>query len=385
MDKKLFKGIQQVTMAKYNAAEQKKGYLWFVREPQGEDSNLDNDRFYIYFGTKCYGSFSQGELPAMAAALNAIKESIGLDDDFKFLFEEATTVVEAFDKVKGWYDALAQRVLDVENSKADKTALADYVTDVEYVDGKISFKNAEGTEVTWLSATPFIKDGMLSAVKVVTIEKDDEGNIPEGTVEGEKYIKFTWNTDGGNTEEYIRTSEIGAIYEAGAGLKLDNTKFNVCIDEQYLAVNDKNEITISESCINGIESAIKGIKVNDVSLEPDGDKIVNIDVKGTNVPVGIDIKGAVKDEEGNVSEETIYAETTSLAAVLQGIQNSVSVAVSGGLAGVVAGNGIDVTPVASNTQTVSVMVSAAEGNMITVGADGVYAAMYYEGDDIETE
>lgn len=240
MAKTLFKGIQQVTMDAFNAAEEKKGYLWFVREPQGENTGLGDDKFHIYFGTRCYGSFWEGEHEALAASLAAVKTAIGLGDDFSFAWEGATTVVEAFNKVKGWHDALAKRVTTVESNKADKTALADYVADVEYADGKILFKNAEGTQLAEVDATPFIKDGMLSDVEVVVIEKDAEGNIPEGTVEGEKYIKFTWNTDGEEKVDYVLASEIGATYEGSDSIEIsaDNKISVKAVASEKVSVNE---------------------------------------------------------------------------------------------------------------------------------------------------
>ena len=240
MAKTLFKGIQQVTMDAFNAAEEKKGYLWFVREPQGVNTGLGDDKFHIYFGTRCYGSFWEGEHEALAASLAAVKTAIGLGEDFSFAWEGATTVVKAFNKVKGWYDALAQRVSTVESNKADKTALADYVADVEYADGKILFKNAEGTQLAEVDATPFIKDGMLSDVEVVVIEKDAEGNIPEGTVEGEKYIKFTWNTDGEEKVDYVLASEIGATYEGSDSIEIsaDNKISVKAVASDKVSVNE---------------------------------------------------------------------------------------------------------------------------------------------------
>ncbi len=246
MAKILFKGIQQVVMSTFTGktADEKKGYLWFVREPvgdtEGAENPLGNDKFHIYFGTRCYGSFWEGEHEVLAASLDAVKNAIGLGEDFSFAWEGATTVVDAFDKVKGWYDTLAQRVSNVENDKADKTALADYVADVEYADGKILFKNAEGTQLAEVDATPFIKDGMLSDVEVVVIEKDEEGNIPEGTVEGEKYIKFTWNTDGEEKVDYVLASEIGATYEGSDSIEIsaDNKISVKAVASEKVSVNE---------------------------------------------------------------------------------------------------------------------------------------------------
>jgi hypothetical protein len=222
MAKTLFKGIQQVTWEYFNTPDlDKKGYLWFVRQPMGENTGLGDDKFHIYFGTKCYGSFWQGEHDALAASLAAVKSAIGLGDDFLFAFESATTVLEAFELVKGWYDALGTRVKAVEDDKADKTELVKFVDGASYADKTITFKNGE-TELFTIDATPFIKDGMLSDVEVVIIAKDDEGNIPEGTIEGEKYIKFTWNTDGEEKVDYVLASEIGATYTGSDSIEISS-------------------------------------------------------------------------------------------------------------------------------------------------------------------
>ena len=220
MAKTLFKGIQQVTMETFEKAVDKKGYLWFVRESVGENTGLADDKFSIYFGSRCYGSFLQGERELFAASLEAVREAVGLGDDFSFAWKDATTVVEAFELVKQWHDALVLRVKALEDNKADKTALVDFVTDVEYTDSKIVFKNSEGNELASVDATPFIKDGMLEDVEVVVIKKDAEGNIPEGTVEGEKYIKFTWNTDGEKKVDYVLATEIGATYVGSDSIEI---------------------------------------------------------------------------------------------------------------------------------------------------------------------
>lgn len=263
MAKTLFKGIQQVTMDTFTAAEEKKGYLWLVREPmfaedgESADANvLGNDRYHIYFGTRCYGSFWEGEHEALAASLEAVRVAIGLSEDFTFAWEGTTTVIDAFNKVKGWYDALAQRVTNVETGKADKTALADYVANVEYAEGKILFKNAEGTQLAEVDATPFIKDGMLSDVEIYTATADDAD-----LMEGEKYIKFVWNTDGEAKEDYILASEIGATYSAGEGIEI-SAENAISVKEVASAKVNVNEIPVGGTPLADILTA-KGIKTID--------------------------------------------------------------------------------------------------------------------------
>ena len=130
-------------------------------------------------------------------------------------------------------------------------------------------------------------------------------------------------------------------------------------------------------------NVVESIKVNGIEATIDN-KAADVTIAGTNVALGKAIEGDVKDPEtGDVTRQTVYESTAALSDVLQGIQDSIAVAVSGGLTGVVAGDGMAVSAVAGNKQTISVKVSAAEGNLITADANGIYAAMYYEGDDVE--
>ena len=130
-------------------------------------------------------------------------------------------------------------------------------------------------------------------------------------------------------------------------------------------------------------NVVESIKVNGIEATIDN-KAADVTIAGTNVALGKAIEGDVKDPEtGDVTRQTVYESTAALSDVLQGIQDSIAVAVSGGLTGVVAGDGMAVSAVASNKQTISVKVSTAEGNLITADANGIYAAMYYEGDDVE--
>lgn len=89
-----------------------------------------------------------------------------------------------------------------------------------------------------ISAAPFIKDGMLDDVKVETIE-------------GVKYIKFTWNTDsadGTPKTDSIALSELITPYTAGDGI----------------AISDNNEISVDE--IGGEKVSINSIPVGGTPL-----------------------------------------------------------------------------------------------------------------------
>lgn len=237
MSKQLFKGIKSVLGTTFHSEEltqeMKKGYIWFVRtvveDAEGEDSPLSNDIYDIYFGTKHYGHFQEGQFEAIAGDIESLRQSDTVFATLHAKLEAILGLSDAWDKITVGsvdYDTLAAAFAAVNTKmeqelakKADKTEL---VTDVVYDSDakKIYLKKVDGTFGEGIDATPFIKDGMLSDVEVVTIAKDDEGNIPEGTVEGEKYIKFTWNTESGMKDDYVLASAIGATYEGSDSIEV---------------------------------------------------------------------------------------------------------------------------------------------------------------------
>ena len=98
---------------------------------------------------------------------------------------------------------------------------------------------------------------------------------------------------------------------------------------------------------------------------------------GNDIAVGEDIKDG---------ETIIHSADKKISTVLQEIQANIIEAKTNAYTGVIAGNGIDVKPADSKTQqVVSVKVSTEEGNLITSNSNGIYAAMYYEGDDIDPD
>jgi hypothetical protein len=133
-----------------------------------------------------------------------------------------------------------------------------------------------------------------------------------------------------------------------------------------------------ETKLEGIEegaqvNVIEAVKVNGVDAVVT-EKLAEVKIEADDIELGAAI---------TADGEEVYGATQKLSSVLQGIQDSISVAVSGGLTGVVAGNGIEVSAVSANKQTVSAKVSAAEGNLISVDENGLFAAMYFDGDDQE--
>ena len=297
MAKTLFKGIQQVTWNVFSGktAEEKKGYLWFVREPVGENTGLGDDKFSIHFGSRCYGSFWGGEREALAASLTAIKTAIGLEDDFTFAWQSATTVTEAFDLVKSWYDGIDDKISgaledflikDIDaNDKVLSVAdgILSAALDLKYDNNRISLVGKNDEEIAGFDASEFIKDSVLEDVEVTTKE------------DGEKYIVFTWKTEGeeAKTDE-IKVSDFAKLYKAGTALELaeDGVTFNVKVAENgnFLSINDNNELIVDD--VTTDKTMIKEA----ITIEggPLASKAVKEAFEGGVIPAGTDIQTVLK-------------------------------------------------------------------------------------------
>lgn len=301
MAKILFKGIQQVKYDTFSklTAEAKKGYLWFVREPitdeEGAENPLGNDKYSIYFGSRQYASFWEGEHETLAASLSAIKDAVGLGDDFAFAWQDVTSVKDAFDKVKGWYDGVDTKISTAltdfmlknidENDKVLNVAngILSSAISLKYENNRISLIGKNDAEIAGFDASEFIKDSVLEDVKVETKE------------DNEKYIVFTWKTEGENTKtDEIKVSDFAKLYNAGTALELaeDGVTFNVKVAENgnFLSVNESNELIVDDITTD------KTMLKEAITIE--GGPLATDAVKGAFtggvIPAGTDIQAVLK-------------------------------------------------------------------------------------------
>ena len=151
-------------------------------------------------------------------------------------------------------------------------------------------------------------------------------------------------------------------------------------DSTFVTKEGFNEFEESmETKLNGIEDGaqvnkIETITVNGVSAQIT-DKNASVEVDSDDINLGVAIVNG---------EEEVYGATEKVSSVLQGIQDSIVGAINSSLTGVTAGDGISVSEVSENKQTVSVKVSADTNNLLKVKEDGsLFVAMYYDGDDVE--
>ena len=93
-------------------------------------------------------------------------------------------------------------------------------SDVANVDGQ--------SPLSYIDATDFVKDGMLSSVEV--IEASEESPV-DGKTSG-TYIVFKWNTDSGKAEStIIEASKIGKIYSGSKSIQIDESTNAISVKE----------------------------------------------------------------------------------------------------------------------------------------------------------
>lgn len=109
---------------------------------------------------------------------------------------------------------------------------------------------------TYISAAPFVKDGMLESVQISTFANDVEVN-GEMVPAGEKLIHFKWNTDAGIEESYLRASEIGKVYSAGDGVNLDGSTVSVVAGSGVTV--DNNGVSVKAG--DGVTVGAEGVSV----------------------------------------------------------------------------------------------------------------------------
>lgn len=118
-------------------------------------------------------------------------------------------------------------LLDYTDSAVENIDYAEYVTDAAYdsESAKINFTNQEGTVVSSIDASDFIKDGMLSGVAY-----DSSAAT----------LTFTFNTDSGQEDITVDISTLIDVYTAGDGIDVTNNTISAVVSsssESYLSLS----------------------------------------------------------------------------------------------------------------------------------------------------
>ena len=268
MDKKIFKGFKQVTSAAFNSAKEANelaGYLWFVRtevrsENEGEANDVVNDEYDIYFGARQYGHFTEGEIPAIKASIESLNGDIAgiltalegisgtLDTHTQSIADNKLAHEANASAIQGLQTSLANYLVKSVDTNDKVLNVADGILSSEiglvYENGYIRLTGKGHTSenaniIAEFDASEFVKDSVLEDVDVTTKE------------DGEKYIVFTWKTEGETTKtDEIKVSDFAKLYEAGTALELaeDGVTFNVKVaaNDNFISVNNNNELIVDD-------------------------------------------------------------------------------------------------------------------------------------------
>lgn len=304
---KIFKGFKQVTSTQFNEAKDKNelaGYLWFVRtevKGEGEETNdVGNDSYDIYFGSKQYGHFSAGEIEGIKASIESLNGEILRIDEALELLTEATEANAS--GIKANAEAIsgnAKSISEIEeelkgfliknvDSNDKVLSVADGIIasqiGLKYEDNFIILTGKDNTEISKFDASAFVKDSVLENVEVITKDED-----------GEKYIQFTWKTEGDTTKtDEIKVSDFAKLYEAGTALEIseDGVTFNVKVaaNDNFISVNQNNELIVDD--ITTDKAMLKeAITIEGGPLATDAVK--NAFSNGV-IPAGTDIQSVLK-------------------------------------------------------------------------------------------
>jgi hypothetical protein len=208
-------------------------------------------------------------------------------------------------------------------------------------------------------------------------------NIPypvtDVKVNGETVVKdgvAEITIDTGLTEGEVQ-GLIDASFKEFIAEATDNNTVDTFKELIDYAAEHKSEIG---DLVAEVDKKIESVNVNGVDASvTDGAASVKIEADDIELGTAITSDGNVPSEdESNV----VHKADAKLSIVLQGIYNSISGAEAGGVHAIVAADkSVLINSADKNNPTVKVQLSTNANNLLSVDETGLFAAMYYEGDD----
>ena len=416
MDKKLFKGFKQVTKSTFEEAKNSNelsGYIWFVRTPvedEGE-SNVSNDEYDIYFGSRKYGHYCESD----KKAVNSLNEKVlGIIESLELVtasIEEVDKAYQAADKVLSDSIVVETEAREAADAKLGKDMEAEVAARIA-ADSVLNDAIAAETEARIAAVNEL--DGRVSTLvgddANKSVRKIANEELAAQLLSGDADADFktlqelaAWLEDHPEsvTEINAKITETNDII--GNGFTANSTVTEAVNNINKTLKDHEGKISTLEGVVGDSEnglvknvadnaSAIDALeeKINEIENGAEVNVIESISVNGIDAEI-VDKKASVKVDANDIElgvdlstdGEVKYDKSAKISSVLQGIQNSITQAAAGSYLGVISGNGIEVGNIIGNQQTVSVKVSNEKGNLITVTEKGIFAAMFYDGDDVE--
>jgi hypothetical protein len=209
--------------------------VWKTLEDIGAGDGNDNTTYEF--------AFADQKITVTPKFNGIAQDTIELDLGVFVTGEELTEAIKDFVTTDTTYTvAEGEKLLKLDGTEFSTVASLKYVEATETATAKIQLCGIDGTVVSELDATPFIKDGMLEDV---AYDADT------------KVITFTWNTAAGTKTDSIEIKDLIDVYTAGNGLTLADNKFSVKVadsSETFLSV-DENGVKLS-----GVQAAIDSAK-----------------------------------------------------------------------------------------------------------------------------
>lgn len=430
MTEKIFKGIKQVSAAKFNEAKESgllAGYLWFVRTEvlvDGEEANTpDNDNYDIYFGSKQYGHFRAGELDAIRAQIESLNGDIaGINEVLAGLVSAAETAQAAIaqevadrkaadEEIRGNIEGLSNdirsEVSGMGEALRNEMEAGNAAIREEFAASQEALRTAYEQADADMSARVAVIEGEDAgmSMRAVAIDELAKQLIPEGAQESldtlEEIAKWIQDHPGDvtamNAAIAKNAEDIATNASAIAKNAEDVTKNaeEIATNADAIAVNAKDivelngkvsELEAADAELDGKIAAvnkrvdevpvIETLTVNGVDATI-SDGVAEVEINGDNIGVGSDVPG--------------YESNASISTVLKGIIESFTAASDGTIISVSSGDDaikinteIPTTPVISLNTEASTEETVAEGHIeIKKGTSGIYGVMYYSGDDAE--
>jgi predicted nucleic acid-binding Zn-ribbon protein len=436
MTEKIFKGIKQVSAAKFNEAKELgllAGYLWFVRTEvlvDGEEANTpDNDNYDIYFGSKQYGHFRAGELDAIRTQIESLNGNIaGINEVLAGLVEAAETAQAAIaqevedrkaadEEIRGNIEGLSNdirsEVSGMEEALRNEIEAGNAAVREEFAASQEALRTAYEQADADTGARIAVIEGEDAgmSMRAVAIDELAKQLIPENAKESLDTLK--------EIAEWIQQhpEDVAQMNEAIAKNTGDIATLNATasdLDTAIKAVDAEVKALDSElETLSGAHSTLE-TKVGELEAEHEtiNSQIEAVNERVDNIPTitVVKVNGNEATIEGGVVDAnveakdiqlgeditgdagaTVFGATEKVTEVLKKINDSIRASSAGGVQMISSeDSSVNVNNDDTKYPKISLNVEAvtettvADGHIELVkGENGLYGVMYYDGDDVE--